>query len=51
MPNTITIKYLLKRILFFQCIKLNGMSFDQKLLNVTLKNYFSTIYVTSTNSR
>jgi len=42
-------KYLLKKVLFLECIRLNGMSFDQKLLNATSKHYFSTIYLTSTS--
>ena len=39
----------LKKVLFLECIKLNGLSFNQKLLNATSKNYFSAIYFTNTS--
>ena len=39
-----------KKVLFLECIKLNGMSFGQKLLNATSKNYFSAVYFTSTSN-
>ena len=39
--NTISIKNLLKKVLFLECIKLNGMGFDKKLLNATLELFVS----------